>query len=430
MRTVAFVCCTLAALLFFPGANGQVNSITPDHIYHQNIATVKLTPPGEMLGLPILSLNSGDQLELQFDDLQNEIKSYFYTLQLCNADWTPAQVNTIDYLRGFSEVQIRDYRFSSVALQKYVHYKARIPSANSTPTRSGNYLLKVYLDGDTNRLAFTRRLMVINSKAGVAGWISQPTNPKFFRNSQKINVSVNTKGLNVQNPFDQVKIVIQQNFRWDNAITNIKPMFIKGDVIEYNAEQDCIFPAMKEWRWVDLRSFRLQTERVQNTQYLRNGTVINVMPDAPRDNQIYQYLRDINGMFDPSTIEDYNIQFEGDYARVNFNFPMKEPFAGYDMYIFGELTQYEVNDRNKMTWNGEKGAYEGALFLKQGYYNYVYGLVDRTNRNSTLSTELTEGNWWETENAYTILVYYRTLGGRHDELVGMLRMNSLTNRQR
>ncbi len=430
MRTVAFVCCTLAALLFIPGAKGQVNAITPDHIYHQNIATVKLTPPGEMLGLPVIALNSGDQLELQFDDLQNEIKSYFYTLQLCNSDWTPAQVNTIDYLRGFSEVQIRDYRFSSVALQKYVHYKARIPSSNSTPTRAGNYLLKVYLDGDTNRLAFTRRLMVINNKAGVAGWISQPTNPKLFRNSQKINVSVNTKGLNLQNPFDQLKIVIQQNFRWDNAITGIKPMFIKGDVIEYNAEQDCIFPAMKEWRWVDLRSFRLQTERVRNTEYLRNGTVINVMPDVPRDNQVYQYLRDINGMYDPATIEDYNIQFEGDYARVNFTFPMKEPFAGYDMYVFGELTQYELNDRNKMTWNGEKGAYEGALFLKQGYYNYVYGLVDKTRPNLPMSTEFTEGNWWETENAYTVLVYYRTLGGRHDELVGMLRMNSLTNRQR
>ncbi|MGN6509499.1 MAG: hypothetical protein ACTHLD_08565 [Chitinophaga sp.] len=107
---------------------------------------------------------------------------------------------------------------------------------------------------------------------------------------------------------------------------------------------------------------------------------------------------------------------------------MKEPYAGYDMYIFGQMTDYECNDFNKMTWNGAKQAYEGALFLKQGYYNYVYGLIDRTNNQ--FSTELTEGNWWETENAYTVLVYYKALGARNDELVGQLRMNSLTNRMR
>lgn len=428
MRTVALICFAVTAMFVHGNVNAQENRITPDHIYHQNIKTVKFTPPGDYLGLPIIQLNSGETLELHFDDLMNEVRTYYYTLVLCNADWTPAQLNTIEYLRGFSENQIRDYRFSSIALQKYVHYKVSIPNQSCQPTRAGNYLLKVYLDGDTTHLAFTRRLMVINNRSGVTGWISQPTNPKLFRNSQKLNVQVNTKGLNIQNPFDQLKIVIMQNFRWDNAITNIKPMFIKGDVIEYNAEQDCIFPAMREWRWVDLRSFRLQTERVAKTDYKRNGTDVHVMPDFPRDNAVYQYLKDINGMFYPATIEDYDPNFEGDYARVDFTFPVKEPYAGYDMYIFGQLTDYECNDFNKMTWNGEKQAYEGALFLKQGYYNYVYGLIDKNNNQ--FSTEYTEGNWWETENAYTVLVYYKALGGRHDELVGQLRLNSLINRMR
>lgn len=428
MRKVAQACFTVIAIFGFLTLHAQENAISPDHIYHRNIATVKLTPPGDLMGLPIVALNSNEKLELIFDDLQNEVRTYYYTLVLCNSDWTPAQLNPIEYLRGFTENQIRDYRFSSIALQKYVHYKIQIPNQNCMPTRAGNYLLKVYLDSDTTKLSFTRRLMVMNNRAGVGGYISQPTNPKLFRTSQKINVSVNTKGLNIQNPFNQVKVVIQQNFRWDNAITNLKPMFIKGDVIEYNAEQDCIFPAMKEWRWVDLRSFRLQTERVQKVDYRRTGTEVTVMPDFPRDNVVYQYLKDINGMFYPGTIEDYDPNFEGDYARVNFVFPAKEPYAGYDMYILGELTNYELNPLSKMTWNGPRQAYEGALYLKQGYYNYVYGLLDKTTNQ--FSTEYTEGNYWETENAYTILVYFRALGGRHDELVGMLRMNSLLNRTR
>lgn len=428
MRKVAQACFTVVALFGFLTLHAQENAITPDHIYHRNIATVKLNPPGEPLGMPVVALNSNETLELSFDDLLNEMRTYYYTLVLCDADWKPARLNPIEYLRGFTENQIRNFRFSSIALQKYVHYSLQIPNSNCMPTKAGNYLLKVYLDSDTSKLAFTRRLMVYNNRAGVTGFISQPTNPKLFRTSQKINVAVNTKSLNVQNPFDQVKLVIQQNNRWDNAITNLKPMFIKGDVIEYNAEQDCIFPAMKEWRWVDLRSFRLQTERVQKTDYRKSSTEVTVMPDFPRDNVVYQYLKDINGMFYPSIIEDYDPSFEGDYARVNFTFPAKEPYAGYDLYIFGELTNYELNTLNKMTYNGPRQAYEGALYLKQGYYNYVYGLLDRTNNQ--FSTEFTEGNWWETENSYTVLVYFRSLGGRYDELVGQLRLNSLLNRSR
>ncbi|MGX5819461.1 type IX secretion system plug protein [Chitinophaga lutea] len=428
MRKIVQVCIAVAAAFCSLAAQAQEN-ITPDHIYHRNIMTVKLNPPGDPLGQPVVALNSGESLELRFDDLMNEVRTYYYTLVLCNADWTPAPLNTIEYLKGFSDNQIREYKFSNIAIQKYVHYRALIPNAQCMPTRAGNYLLKVYLDSDTSKLAFTRRLMVINNRAGVTGYVSQPTNPKLFRNSQKLNIAVNTKGLNIQNPFDQLKVVILQNFRWDNAIAGLKPMFIKGDVIEYNAEQDCIFPAMKEWRWVDLRSFRLQTERVQKIDYQKNGTTVTVMPDFTRDHTVYQYLKDINGMFYPGMIEDYDPNTEGDYARVNFTFASKEPYAGYDMYLFGELTNYELNPTNKMVWNGARQAYEGALYLKQGYYNYVYGLVDRTSNNQ-FSTELTEGDWWETENAYTVLVYYRGLGGRHDELVGQLRLNSLLNRTR
>ncbi|WP_343305937.1 DUF5103 domain-containing protein [Chitinophaga niabensis] len=427
MKKVASTCFTLIAILAGFHLSAQENKITPDHVYHQNIRTVKLNRTGDPVSLPLITLNSGEKLELNFDDLQYEVKSYYYTLVLCNADWTPVRMNAIEYLRGFSENQIQDYRFSSVALQKYVHYRVEIPNKNCTPVKSGNYLLKVYLDSDTNKLAFTRRMMVIDNKASVGGFVSQPINPKVFRTSQKVNVSINTKGLNLPNPFDQLKVVIQQNFRWDNAITGIKPQFIKGDVLEYNAEQNIIFPGMKEWRWIDLRSFRLQTERVEKTDYQRTGTTVFAMPDFPRDNQVYQYIKDINGRYFPATIDDYNPNFEGDYARVNFVFPAKEPYAGYDLYIFGELTDYECNTANKLVYNGARRAYEGALFLKQGFYNYVYGLIDRTTNQ--FSTEYTEGDSWETENVYTVLVYYRALGGRYDELIGQLNLNSIQNRR-
>jgi len=411
-------------------AAAQENAVSPDHIYFNNIKSVKFHPPGDPLSLPVITRGAGEQLELSFDDMDNDTKNYYFSFVLCNADWSRAQVNTLDYLQGFSENRIQNYRFSSIALQKYTHYSVAVPAPNSVPKKAGNYLLMVYLDSDTTQLAFTRRMLVVDNKAGVSGFIQQPVSPKLFRTSQKVNFSINTGGLNINNPFDQIKVYILQNYRWDNAVHGIKPMFLRGNEIVYNTEVDCVFPAMKEWRWVDLRSFRLQTERVDRSDYRRNGTDIYVKPDPERGNSIYQYIKDINGRYQLATLDDYDPNFEGDYAAVHFSYPSKEPYAGYDMYIFGELTSYECNESNKMVYNPSTGAYEGTLFLKQGFYNYIYGLIDKTVPNSKFNTEYTEGNYWEAENNYTILIYFRPLGGRSDELVGMATLNSMLNRSK
>lgn len=414
--------------LTISGVKAQENAITPDHVYRKNIKTVKLNQKGDPLSMPVVTLNSDERLELSFDDLDNDVKNYFYSLVLCNADWSPAQISAFDYRRGFSENRIQDYRFSSVALQRYTHYSVEIPNRNSYPIKSGNYILKVYLDSDTSQVVLTRRMMVIENKAGVGGFIQQPVSPKLFRTHQKVNFTVNTGSLNIVNPFEQIKVVILQNYRWDNAVTGLKPRFLKGNVIEYNTEQDCVMPGGKEWRWIDLRSFRLQTERVKTSEYRRDGTDVFAMPDYERSDKVYQFLKDINGKFTPATLDNYDPNFEGDYATVHFSFPVPEPYAGYDMYIFGELTNYECNDNNKLTFNGATRAYEGSLVLKQGYYNYIYGLIDRTS-NGKFNTEYTEGDWWETENVYTIFVYYRPLGGRSDELVASATLNSILSRK-
>jgi hypothetical protein len=325
------------------------------------------------------------------------------------------------------ENRIDDYHYSTLPLQRYTHYSLTIPNNNCKPTRSGNYLLKVYLDSDTSKLVFTRRLLVVSNKAIIKGTIQQPVNPKIFQSDQKVNFSVSLQGLNVNNPFSQIKVFILQNGRWDNAIHNIKPTFIKGDELEYNTENDCVFPAGKEWRWADLRSYRLQTERVARIDYGKSQTDVYLHPDPNRSYQRYLFRRDLNGHYYPAILEEgYNPDFEGDYARVHFTFKAPSPFAGSDVYVFGELTNYECNASNRMTYNGVDEAYEATLYLKQGYYNYIYGIIPQGRH--FLNTDNTEGNWWETENNYSILVYYRPLGGRADELIGLQTLNSLENR--
>src|SRR5690625_2988726 len=402
----------------------QVNTTTPDHVYLDNIKTVKLAPVDNPLKLPIINLNSSQKLLLSFDDLDERVKDYSYTLVLCNADWTPVNISPFNYIDGFKENRIRNYHYSTLPLQKYIHYQVRIPNRDIKPKLSGNYLLKVYVNEEEKKLAFTKRLMVTQNKAIVHGEVKQPTNPKVFKRYQRIDFDVNLQGLFVNNPLSQVKVFILQNGRWDNAIKNLKPTFIRGDKLVYNTEDQSIFPAMKEWRWADLRSFRLQTERVKGIVNSQKSIDVFLKTDFNRSQRPYSYRKDINGHFIPDIMESgYNPNYEGEYAKVHFYFSTPHPFPDSKVYVFGEMTNYECSKKNVMTYNPTKKVYETTLYLKQGYYNYIYGIIpDGTHQ---LLLKSIEGNWWEAKNNYTILVYYRPLGKRADRLIGIRSISTM-----
>ena len=169
------------SLILFLVAVSVAKAQIPDHIYQSNIRTVKLYKAGDIYSYPVLTLNGGDQLELHFDDMDADIKYYYYSFQLCNADWTAANIQAFDYIKGFQSNRITNYRTSSIVQSRYTHYQAIIPERNSAPTKGGNYLLKVFLNDDTSKLAFTKRFLIVNSKATVGARITQPFNKTFRR---------------------------------------------------------------------------------------------------------------------------------------------------------------------------------------------------------------------------------------------------------
>jgi len=404
----------------------------PDAVYSSRIKTVQLHPYGNQLGYPIIRLNSPEQLELHFDDLDGNVKNYSYTFQLCNADWSPAMLSHFDFIKGFSQVRVTNYRISSIAFTKYTHYQALVPDKNCVPSRSGNYILKVFLNGDTSKLIISKRMMVVQELSSIKAEVQQPFNGQLFRTHQKIQFRVNlNEQLNVVNAIQQIKVVILQNNRWDNAVTDIRPTFFSRNTLEYNTENDCVFPSGKEWRWVDLRSFRLQSERIANARYSTTSTEIFVKPETDRKEQRFNFYRDANGMFNIEPSENINPFWQADYATVNFTFvPAGNAIIpGKDVYVFGQLSNYDLSDATRMAFNSVKGVYESSLFLKQGYYDYYYVTVDRNAKRRMALLDLTEGNLWETENNYNILVYYRPLAGRADELIGIASLNSLTGRK-
>lgn len=415
-----FLSVLLPALLMIPAGT---RSQAPDSIYMSNIQTVRLYKGSDPMAFPFINLNGNDQLELHFDDVDADVKNYYYTYQLCNYDWTPANVMSMEYLSGFSQNRITEYRFSSVALTRYTHYRVVLPQSGSYFKKSGNYILRVYLNGDTSQTAFTKRVLVLNSKAIVSGLVTQPTTPRYFNKFQKLVFNVNLNNANSFNPQQEIRVVVLQDFRWDNAAINIPPTFIRGNNLEYNSETSGVFPAGKEWRWLDIRDFHLQTDRVASADYNKNSTTIYLQTDRSWATEPYIFYPDLNGLSTIQAVRGINPFFEGDYATVHFSFapPGGVEFNDRDIYLYGQLTNYNFADSLRMTFNAEKRIYETKLFLKQGYYDYTY--LTRSLRDPFLITSV-DGDDFETENAYTVLVYYRPFGARADELIAISMINS------
>src|ERR1700761_3204091 len=285
---------TIPVLLVLLAA-GSLQAQTPDFIYSASIGSPQLYMAGNQMQYPIIRLNSTDQMELHFDDLDDgTVKNYYCSFVLCNEDWTPADVSEFDYVKGFSQVRIDNYTISSIALTRYTHYQAILPDPNAVPIHSGNYLLKVYLDGDTSKLAFTKRFLVVDNKVNIQSQLMEPINYEISKTHQRIQLKLNTTAVNPPNPLDQIKVVILQNDRWDNMLHDIKPTFYVNNSLEYNNE-DIVFEGGMEWRWVDLQSFRYQSDRVQGANYGKTATEILVHPDVDRSQKEYYFYKDYNG---------------------------------------------------------------------------------------------------------------------------------------
>lgn len=413
-------------IIVFAGLILSFGVVAQDQVFNPNIKSTKLYRFGDQTSFPIYLLGGADGLELRFDDLDTRFKNYYYTFQLCNADWTPSILLPFDYIRGFQNVRITTYRNSSIATTRYIHYQASIPDRNSQPSRSGNYLLKVFLDNDTSKLVFIKRMVVAENRAGITAQVLQPFNAALFRTGQKLNIAVQTDNrIQLLSPSD-LKVVILQNNNWQTSSFIDRPTIFRGNYYEYSDEALTALPAGKEFRWIDLRSLRLKTDRMLDINNKKDTVEVIVKPDPDRLSQVYVYYRDLNGNYTIENMDNVNPFWQGDYAMVHFSYfpPGNRAFQGKDIYLFGEFTNYASDTSGKMNFNKERGAYEKTMFLKQGFYNYQY-VTRPVNGTGYPDFSQTEGNYYATENSYIVLVYYRPFGARADEVIAYTSLNSV-----
>ncbi len=399
-----------------------------EKILDTNIRTVLVYPKGKPLALPIIGLNTGEELLIQFDDLSAKYQQYYFTIELMDINWQPVPLNPFDYIRGLTQNNIRDFSISSIAQQAYYHYSFSFPTPTCKPIKSGNYLMKVYRQGQGNELVFSKRFFIVEQIVPIVASIQEPFDEPISKSHQKIQLTLDVKKL----PFFQPEFLhasVIQNTRLNDMLVSNAPSFIRGSQIEYNADKDFVFPAGKEARWLDLQNLRFKTDRIAQIQQLGYSSNIYLKPDQSRASIPYFTFKDLNGQLLISNAESIRSEDQNDYANVLFTYlpPNGIAYNGKDLFLAGALTNNILDQHAKMQWNSVLGRYEKWLNLKQGYYSYNYILRSVLAPNPMHDFSWTEGDHWETENSYTILVYYRVAGSRYDQIIGFSSLNSLQN---
>ena len=390
---------------------------TTNNIYVEGIHSIKLTIAGADFGQPIIQLHSGERLELTFDDLLQ--KDYFlkYTLIHCTHDWQYSPLNQIEYLDGFSEDLINDYSFSFNTVVPYTHYRLIFPTDEMRILRSGNYLLVVYDDNIDNPV-LTRRMMVLdNQTASIQGAVTWAQDITFRSTKQQVDFTAYTGSYTIRNPSMYLRATILQNGRWDNAIESLRHRTARPGEYGFNFDNlnVNVFNGSNEFRTFDIRTLRSTADRITSINFNNRTNQAYVMEDLARPWGAYVTNTTLKGHCIYAN-SDFSGQNTEDYALVHFTLRVDFPMEEGDLYVFGELTDWRIDPKAKLTFNPENNYWESNLFLKQGYYNYIYVFVPK--KSDTIDDAYIEGSHWQTRNNYTILLYLQEEGTSYDKLIG------------
>lgn len=398
-----------------------------DAVYNENIKSVQMFREGFELSDPVWFLGEELSLVLKFDDLSGELKNYYYTIIHCDADWNESFLLQSDYLDGFPENPVTDYQNSFNTTFRYVNYRLYLPNGDVQFKLSGNYALVVFEDNDKGKKILTKRFYVAEDITRIEGTIRRATIDAYSGENQEVDFTVFHENLEIKNPREEVKVVVTQNNRWDNAIRNLKPLFVRDRQLIYDYNRENVFVAGNEFRYFDIRTNRLNGENVASTEFHRPYFHKTLMTDEIRNGKKYFSYREMNGRYvveSQDRVNDYDV--DCDYVFVHFTLPLESVLLGGTVNVFGALSSWNANKSNEMTWNFNTSAYELTLLLKQGYYNYQYVYVPQGA--SVADHKNLEGSFWETENDYRIYVYFREMTSRYDRLVGYRQINSKENR--
>lgn len=390
----------------------QIEEIEPNDL----IKTINFRSNTNQSELPILTLN--ERLYLEFDVLSPDEDDYYYVIEHYNYDWTKSNLMKAEYLKGLDNVRIVNYENSFNTYQIYSNYRLQIPNQQTRLKVTGNYIIKILDDYD--EIVFSRKFMVYENLVNVGVQLKRSRDVKHVNTKQSVDFTINTTNFNFNNPKQTVNTVILQNNNLKTAISVLKPQYILGNELIYRYTSESSFWGGNEYLNFETKDVRGTNLGVQFTD-LEDLYHSYLYADINRYNRGYTYNPDINGNFQITILDRDNPSIEADYTVVHFSLQNPE-LANESIYVYGAFNNYALNTSNEMVFNPDSGFYEKDIKLKQGFYNYKYVLV---NSEGALEEGVISGDFYETENNYKVLVYYRDLGARYDRIVGFGEGNSI-----
>ncbi len=376
-----------------------------------NIKTISFVQNGENM-IPIFRL--GDPFQLQFDDLFGNEANYYYRFVHCNYDWTPSDLTRNEYLKGFDDQRIQDYTNSFNTLQLYSHYKVQFPNKFTQLSVSGNYIIKIL--NEDREVIFSRKFIVYEDLVSVPMQVKTARNIKDLNHKHNIDFSIKSNTILFQSPLKNVKVLLLQNGVLSTGITNVKPMYTVGNDLIYKYDSETQFWAGNEYLNFENKDIRAANNLVGFVD--SSGGVYNshLYTNTARAKLQYTYFPDINGNFVVKNLNRDNNEIEADYAWVFFSLSAPAYYGKNDIYVNGMFNNYALTPEYKMDYNEAKATYEKAIMIKQGFTNFKYVIADKYGKID--EENAIDGNFYQTENNYFAIVYYKENNARYDRVIG------------
>lgn len=384
-----------------------------------NIKTVSFVQNNQNV-VPVFQL--ADPFQLQFDDLFGNDSSYFYEIIHCDYNWNPSDLQKRDYLQGFDNQRIQESSSSFNCLQIYTHYRLNLPNSNTQLKISGNYILKIL--NEDKEVVFSRKFMVYEDLVSVPIQVKRARNVTNLDSKHNLEFTIKSNVINFQNPLKNIKTVLLQNGKLQTAIHNIAPQFTIGNDLVYKYDAPTQFWAGNEFLYFDNKEIRVASNNISRIDSQKEIYSSYLFTNEARANSNYYNWQDVNGNFVVRRLFAENSEIEADYSWVYFSLsaPLFRSSNGA-IYVTGMFNNYALTPENKMEYNTEKGVYEKAILIKQGFINYEY-TAKQVNGNID-SENAIDGNFFQTENEYTVLVYYKENTDRYTRIIGKGTASSL-----
>ena len=391
-------------------------TLSPIHLFSQvqqifggNVRTLTLTIDDDPTLPPYLAFGGRQYIDIEWDEMSHDYKRYRYHIDHCDWDWNVTDdIFESDFLEGLNDQLIEDFEKSFNTTQIYTHYRLRVPSKEIRLRLSGNYRVLIYEEDEKDEPVLEARFCIYEREAGIMAQISSNTDIDFNDRHQQMTLSIGYGALSIFDPERDLKVIVMQNRRWDSRVEGLVPNIRRANGIEFTHNRNLIFPAGNEYHRfeiLDVHRTATGVDRIEWFEPYYHATLFPAVVD-----HAYSYSEDQNGVYVVRSSDNYDDWTTAEYVVVHF-FLETPRLQGGDVYVSGWWSGQTFNPDCKMEYDDAHQYYHAAILLKQGYYSYEFvqkdGLMQRTM-----------GSFFEAENEYEVLVYYRQQGSRYDRLAG------------